>query len=159
MTVQVDVQNACDDETVPEIPIVEAWISRAVAAAGIVVDNEVSVRIVVADEIQALNSEYRGKDKPTNVLSFPAGDVTGLPDDVPRPLGDIVICASVVRDEAREQGKVVADHWAHMLVHGSLHLLGFDHETESEAAEMEALESRILSDQGVADPYGAAGEN
>ena len=159
MTVQVDVQNACDDDTVPEVPIVESWIESAVVAAGIDVDTEVSVRVVSPEEVYALNSEYRGKDKPTNVLSFPAGKVAGLPDDMPQLLGDIVVCAQVVRDEAREQGKAVADHWAHMLVHGTLHLLGFDHKTDSEAAEMEALETRILSDQGLADPYGASGEN
>lgn len=159
MTVQVDVQNACDDDTVPEVPTVESWIESAVVAAGIVVDTEVSVRVVSPEEVRALNSEYRGKDKPTNVLSFPVGKVTGLPDDMRQPLGDIVICAGVVRDEAREQGKAVADHWAHMLVHGTLHLLGFDHETDSEAAEMEALETRILSDHGLADPYGVSDEN
>ena len=158
MTVQVDVQNACDDATVPEVPIVESWIESAVVAAGIDVDTEVSVRVVSPEEVYALNSKYRGKDKPTNVLSFPAGKVAGLPDDMPQLLGDIVVCAQVVRDEAREQGKAVADHWAHMLVHGTLHLIGFDHETDSEAAEMEALETRILSDQGLADPYGASGE-
>ena len=158
MTVQVDVQNACDDETAPEIPIVEAWIARAVGASGPDGDTEVSVRIVDAAEIHALNSDYRGKDKPTNVLSFPAGDVAGLPADMPVPLGDVVICASVVREEAAAQGKAITDHWAHMLVHGTLHLLGYDHATATEAAEMEALETRILSEHGVADPYGASGQ-
>ncbi len=158
MTVQVDVQNACDDDTAPEIPVVESWIVRAVRASGADGDAEVSVRIVDAAEIHALNSDYRGKDKPTNVLSFPAGDVAGLPADMPVPLGDVVICASVVREEAAAQGKAITDHWAHMLVHGTLHLLGYDHETETEAAEMEALETRILSEHGVADPYGASGQ-
>ena len=88
------------------------------------------MRIVDAAEIHALNSDYRGKDKPTNVLSFPAGDVAGLPADMPVPLGDVVICASVVREEAAAQGKALDDHWAHMLVHGTLHLLGYDHETD-----------------------------
>ena len=158
MTVQVDVQNACDDDTAPEIPIVESWIARAVCATDAEGDIEVSVRIVDAAEIHALNSDYRGRDKPTNVLSFPAGDVAGLPADMPVPLGDVVICASVVREEAAAQGKAITDHWAHMLVHGTLHLLGFDHETETEAAEMEALETRILSEHGVADPYRATGQ-
>jgi len=158
MTVQVDVQNACNDDTAPEIPIVESWIGRAIDASGHGGDTEVSVRIVDAAEIHALNSDYRGKDKPTNVLSFPAGDVAGLPADMPIPLGDVVICASVVREEAAAQGKAITDHWAHMLVHGTLHLLGFDHETETEAAQMEALETRILSEHGVADPYGASGQ-
>ena len=157
MIVQVDVQNACDDDTAPETPMVESWIARTVAAAGAGSEFEVSVRIVDADEIRALNSEYRSKDKPTNVLSFPAGKVAGLPADIPVLLGDVVVCASVVCDEADAQGKAVEDHWAHMLVHGTLHLLGFDHETDSEAAEMEALETRILSEHGLADPYGASG--
>ena len=159
MTVQVDVQNACDDDTAPEVPIVESWVVRTVAAAGAGHEFEVSVRIVDSAEIHALNSKYRSKDKPTNVLSFPAGKVAGLPADIPVLLGDIVVCASIVCDEAKAQGKAVEDHWAHMLVHGTLHLFGFDHETDSEAAAMETLETRILSDHGVADPYGAPGEN
>ena len=159
MTVQVDVQNACDDDTAPEVPIVESWVVRTVAAAGAGHEFEVSVRIVDSAEIHALNSKYRSKDKPTNVLSFPAGKVAGLPADIPVLLGDIVVCASIVCDEAKAQGKAVEDHWAHMLVHGTLHLLGFDHETDSEAAAMETLETCILSDHGVADPYGAPGEN
>ena len=96
--------------------------------------------------------DYRGKDRETNVLSFPAGD-DGLPPDVARPLGDLVICAPVVLREAGEQGKSVADHWGHLLVHGSLHLLGFDHETDAEASAMEGLEREILAARGVADPY------
>lgn len=106
--------------------------------------------------MRSLNCAFRGKDKPTNVLSFPAGDVAGLPADAPLPLGDIVICAGVVGAEAAAQGKTEDDHWAHMLVHGTLHLLGFDHETDAEAADMEALETRILGEHGIADPYGAA---
>lgn len=159
MTVQVDVQNATDDDSVPAADIIETWVARALAAAAFEAAAEVSVRIVEADEIQALNSDYRDKDKPTNVLSFPAGEVAGLPAEVPRLLGDIVVCADVVAAEAAEQGKVPADHWAHLLVHGTLHLLGFDHESEAEAAIMEALETRILRHHGRPDPYGAAAEN
>lgn len=158
MTVQVDVRNACDDDTAPEASIVASWVVRAIEASGATGVSEVSVRIVDGDEIHALNKQYRGKDKPTNVLSFPAGEVSGLPADIPVPLGDIVICAGVVHDEATEQRKALADHWAHMLVHGTLHLLGFDHESDSQAAQMEALETRILSDQGLADPYRVADE-
>ena len=159
MTVQVDVQNATDDDTAPKTAEVESWVARTVNVVGVDRHTEVSVRIVDASEIQALNREYRGKDKSTNVLSFPAGEVEGLPADVPRLLGDIVVCAEVVRTEAAEQGKDVADHWAHMLVHGTLHLLGHDHETDAEAVEMEALEARILSNFGVPDPYGETGDN
>jgi probable rRNA maturation factor len=159
MTIQVDVQNACDDDTAPDNAIIASWVNRAVDGSGTTGVSEVSVRVVSAEEIRALNKRYRSKDKPTNVLSFPAGKVSGLPADIPVVLGDIVICASVVRDEAAAQRKVIEDHWAHMLVHGTLHLLGFDHESDSEAAEMEALETTILCDHGLADPYRAAGEN
>jgi len=158
MTVQVDVQNATDDDTAPDTLEVESWVTRTVNATASNMPIEVSVRVVDAVEIHALNREYRGKDKPTNVLSFPAGEVAGLPADVPRLLGDIVVCAEVVRAEAAEQGKRAADHWAHMLVHGTLHLLGYDHETDIEAGEMESLEARILSESGVPDPYGASGD-
>ncbi len=158
MIVLVDVQQACDEDSIPEVVIVDAWVTRAVEAAGASHDVEVSVRVVDADEIQALNRDYRDKDKATNVLSFPAGPIAGLPDDAPALLGDIVVCASVVDSEAAEQGKAVGDHWAHMLVHGTLHLMGFDHETDVEAAEMEALETRILTTNGLPDPYGASGQ-
>jgi probable rRNA maturation factor len=121
-------------------------------------DVEVSVRIVDAEEVRTLNREYRDKDRATNVLSFPAGPLAGLPDDAPILLGDIVVCASVVDSEAAEQGKDVADHWAHMLVHGTLHLLGFDHEDDTEAAAMEALETQVLTQHGLPDPYGASGQ-
>ena len=157
--VLVDVFQACDDNTIPAADVVKNWIVLAANAAGHSSDIEVSVRIVDADESRALNHEYRGKDKPTNVLSFPAGRIEGLPDDVPVQLGDIVVCASVVGEEAIEQGKAIADHWAHMLVHGTLHLMGYDHETDAEAAEMEALETQILMKSGLKDPYLASGQN
>ena len=158
MTVLVDVQRACEDDTVPEAKIVDTWVRRAVEIAGVANDVEVSIRVVDADEIRALNRDYRDKDKATNVLSFPAGPIAGLPDDAPSLLGDIVVCASVVGAEAAEQGKSVTAHWAHMLVHGTLHLLGFDHEEDSEAVAMEALETRILTAHGLPDPYGASGQ-
>ena len=159
MRALVDVFQACDDNTIPAADVVRNWIALAANAAGHSSDVEVSVRIVDADESRALNREYRGKDKPTNVLSFPAGRIEGLPDDVPVQLGDIVVCASVVGEEAIEQDKAVADHWAHMLVHGTLHLMGYDHETDAEAAEMEALETQILMKSGLKDPYLASGQN
>ena len=159
MNVRVDVSHATDDDSIPEAAHIADWVQRAVAAVCDTGDFEVSVRIVDADEIRALNKAYRGKDKPTNVLSFPAGQVDGLPARAPQLLGDIVVCAGVVRDEAAAQRKADADHWAHMLVHGTLHLLGFDHESHADAIEMEALEVSILAAHGLADPYGAAGEN
>jgi probable rRNA maturation factor len=155
VAVTADVQVACDDSEIPQAVDLQSWAAEAVGQSGRAPagETEIAVRIVGADEIQSLNRLYRDKDYPTNVLSFPAGDIEGLPADAPRLLGDIVVCASVVAAEAGEQGKAVADHWAHMIVHGTLHLLGFDHENDAEAAEMEALETRILASQSVTDPY------
>jgi probable rRNA maturation factor len=110
----------------------------------------VCIVLVDEDESRVLNAQYRGKPNSTNVLSFPMQ----LPEHVGEPaLGDLVICAPVVEREAREQGKSALAHWAHMVVHGMLHLQGYDHEAESEAATMEALEIRILEGLGFEDPY------
>ena len=114
------------------------------------------MRVVDAEEMQSLNCEYRQQDAPTNVLSFPVGEIEGLPVAAGNFLGDIVVCASVVNREASEQGKHPNDHWAHMLVHGTLHLLGYDHQIDTEAAKMEALEQRVLAQHGVANPYRAS---
>ncbi len=159
MNVLVDVQLACSDDTIPEADLITAWVRRAVAAAGESRDHEVSVRVVSPDEIRQLNRDYRDKDKPTNVLSFPTGPIDGLPDNEPIPLGDIVVCATVVADEAEAQGKRPEDHWAHMLVHGTLHLMGFDHQEEVEAAEMEGMETEILTGHGLRNPYGEPAHN
>jgi probable rRNA maturation factor len=156
---EIDVQLACEEDVTPHPDTIAAWVNRAIDAAGRSGDVEVSVRIVAADEIRELNRDYRDKDEATNVLSFPAGDMAGIPAGAPEMLGDIVVCASVVRDEASDQGKSLEDHWAHMLVHGTLHLLGFDHETEPQAEEMESLETRILAEHGLADPYRAPNQN
>lgn len=153
MTAQVDVQFAADDESIPTADDIAIWVNRAIDAAGSSGKGEVSVRVVGADEMQQLNSEFRDQDKPTNVLSFPADDLAGLPDEAERPLGDIVVCAAVVAAEAEQQGKTRSDHWAHIIIHGTLHLSGFDHESDSDAAEMESLEIRILGNYGVANPY------
>jgi len=156
MAVAVDVQVACDDPDIPEEADIHGWIATTIQQSDCSPDGnvEVAVRVVDADEIRTLNRLYRDQDKATNVLSFPAGDIDGLPADVSRLLGDIVACASVVATEASEQGKTLPDHWAHMLVHGTLHLLGFDHENDVEAAKMEALETKILASKSVTDPYG-----
>ena len=153
MTARVDVQIACDESDLPANTELGDWVDRALTAAAYNGDAEVSIRIVSVDEVQALNRDFRRKDKPTNVLSFPAGAIDGLPDDVERPLGDIVVCASVVSDEALQQNKPLASHWAHMIVHGTLHLLGYDHETDAQALQMEGLESKILTTHGVSNPY------
>jgi probable rRNA maturation factor len=151
----VDVQIACDDSLIPAAREIESWVTRAVVESGesFVGQAELSVRVVDRDEIRLLNRDYRQKDSVTNVLSFPAGAIEGLPTDAVQALGDIVVCAAFVSDEAVEQGKSIDHHWAHMLVHGTLHLLGYDHETDAGAAEMEGLEARILTINGLADTY------
>ena len=151
MTVKIDLQNDDGLDGIPSSDRFHQWVEAALQHD--YSDLEQTIRIVDRDESRALNRQYRDRDSATNVLSFPAADLEGLPPDEPRLLGDVVVCASVVADEAAEQGKAVTDHWAHMIVHGTLHLLGFDHETDAEAAEMEALETRILASQSVTDPY------
>jgi probable rRNA maturation factor len=111
---------------------------------------ELSIRIVSIEESQSLNAQYRGKDKPTNVLSFESD----LPDFVPSAfLGDLVICAQIVANEALEQQKTLEHHWAHMCIHGMLHLMGLDHIEDADAHEMESLEITILAKLGIDDPY------
>jgi len=153
MNARVDVQLAADDESVPTAEDMALWVNRTLSAADASSVAEVSVRVVDATEMRRLNMEFRDQDKATNVLSFPTGDLDGLPADAQLPLGDIVVCAAVVADEAEQQGKPVGEHWAHMIVHGTLHLLGFDHENDSDAADMEGLEIQILADHGIANPY------
>ena len=126
----------------------------AAALAGRIRQADLSIRIVDEPEGRALNRHYRGKDYATNVLSFPADLPEGLPPGVRMPLlGDLVICAPVVAREAQEQGKPLAAHYAHLTVHGTLHLLGWDHEDSVEADAMEQLEREILAGLGIADPY------
>lgn len=146
------------------IPGAETIVRRAAAAALSALSMDarpagpVELSLVLADdaEVQALNRDYRGKDKPTNVLSFAAMDADGpaIPGE-PTPLGDVVLALDTVCAEAGAQRKAPADHLTHLTVHGVLHLLGHDHEADAEAAEMEALEVRILAGLGVADPYAA----
>lgn len=132
-----------------------AWAESARQAAN---NALVTLRVAAVDEVQGLNRDYRGKDKPTNVLSFPAEIPSGLPaellSELDEPeLGDIIICAEVVAAEAAEQGKSLAAHWAHMVVHGMLHLQGYDHIEDADAEKMETLEVEILSGLGFANPY------
>ncbi len=145
---ELEVQYAVDSSGVPGKEDFVSW-ARA-ALSDIDQGVEMVVRIVDEPESRDLNSRYRGKDKPTNVLSFP---FEAPPEIDSSHLGDLVICAPVVRREAREQCKQEQDHWAHMVVHGILHLRGFDHETDEEAQAMEALEKQILSGLGIQDPY------
>jgi probable rRNA maturation factor len=126
------------------------WASAAAGrrAAG----RELGVRLVGSTESRTLNARYRGRDKPTNVLSFPAAPLPGA--QVPhQPLGDLVICGRVLRAEAREQHKTLRAHWAHLVVHGTLHLLGYDHERAGDARRMERREVTVLRGLGFANPY------
>jgi probable rRNA maturation factor len=158
LDISVDLQVACAVDSVPSEAEVRAWLEQAYGLGGRGVSGQcdVSVRIVGEDESRTLNKQYRQQDKPTNVLAFPAGspdELSGLPDDVVHALGDLVICGPLVEREAEDQGKSAAGHWGHLLVHGMLHLLGYDHESPNQATEMEAMEKRILADRGFEDPY------
>lgn len=145
---EVDVQIATADENVPSEEDFRTWVAAALPDERRA--SEITIRVVDFDESQTLNAQYRHQNKPTNVLSFPSE----LPPELQIPLlGDLVVCAGVVAREAAEQGKSPVAHWAHMVVHGTLHLLGYDHESDPEAEVMEALETHILSQLGFPAPY------
>ncbi|WP_434359307.1 rRNA maturation RNase YbeY [Parasalinivibrio latis] len=147
----IDLQLACENEAgLPDAEQLQNWFEAAVKPYR--ESAEVTIRIVDEEESQSLNRDYRGKDKPTNVLSFPFEAPPGVELDL---LGDLVICRQVVEREADEQKKPVFAHWAHMVVHGSLHLLGYDHIEDDEAEEMEALEVEIMEGMGFENPYAA----
>jgi len=149
MSYRIDVEVNSSSTQIPSVEKIEAWITAALQSDELN-EAEVSVYIVDDAESQELNAQYRGKDKPTNVLSFPAD----IPDEVGVPLlGDLVVCAPVVEREAQEQGKTLDAHWAHMLVHGTLHLLGYDHIADDEAEVMEALETHLITHLNFPAPY------
>lgn len=141
----IDLDLAIDDE-VPPLEAFEQWAGAACSDD----EAELSIRIVGLDESADLNETYRHKVGPTNVLSFPCEVPPGVPCKL---LGDLVICAPVVEREAQEQGKMVRDHWAHLVIHGVLHLQGYDHIEVSDAERMETLEIEILARLGIANPY------
>ena len=152
MSVDVDVQRVSASESIPDDKQFQQWAEAALIGKDS--DFSLSVRVVDEDEAQRFNREYRAKDYATNVLSFPAELPAGLPDDLRKSqLGDLLICAAVVAREATEQQLSEVDHWAHLLIHGVLHLLGYDHEVTAEAEDMEALEIEILAGLGISDPY------
>ncbi len=149
-TTTVHVGYAVPRTGIPAAASFRRWVDAALRGAKRRKTTELSIRIVDTSEGRALNRDYRGKDYATNVLSFEAE----LPPGLKLPLiGDLAICAPVVAREAAEQGKRERDHWAHLTVHGVLHLLGYDHIEDADAEVMEALETRVLADLGIADPY------
>ena len=148
MAVLVDIQQASGITDTPSDDEFRRWVAACINDQ--TRDYEVSLRLVDISEISALNKHYRHQDKPTNVLSFPAE----FPEELNIPLlGDIVICSAVVAAEAEEQHKSLPAHWAHMTIHGTLHLLGYDHIDEKDAIEMEALETDIMQNLGFPPPY------
>ncbi len=151
MKTTVDLQLASSATNLPTEQDFQLWTDAALKSA-LSTDKpfELTIRIVDSKESQQLNKQYRGKDKPTNVLSFPFEAPEGIELNL---LGDLLICNQVVVDEAKIQNKALFDHWAHMVIHGCLHLVGFDHISDSEAQEMESLEISILAKLGINNPY------
>jgi probable rRNA maturation factor len=149
MNLALEIQRASPGP-VPAEEDVRRWIAATLERLGRRDDAEICVRLVGVTEMAALNRQYRGRSGPTNVLSFPSD----LPPELGLPLlGDIVICAPVVDSEAEQQGKPRSAHWAHMLVHGTLHLLGYDHVAEPDAGEMEAIETAVMASLDYPCPY------
>jgi probable rRNA maturation factor len=147
----LDLQVACEAPGLPDAQRLRAWAAAALAGRCAVA--ELTIRVVDEAEGTQLNQRYRGQPGPTNVLSFPFDPPPGLP---PQDfIGDLVICAPLVAREAQEQGKPEDAHWAHLVVHGTLHLLGYDHLTDPDATEMEAMETVILAGLGFPSPYEA----
>ncbi|ABY69528.1 hypothetical protein APJL_0970 [Actinobacillus pleuropneumoniae serovar 3 str. JL03] len=153
-TPMIDLQIACENsENLPSLEQLTLWVQTALAYEAQTEDfpeTEMTIRIVDEAESHELNLTYRGKDKPTNVLSFPFE----VPEGIELPLlGDLVICRQVVEKEVEEQQISLESHWAHLAIHGTLHLLGYDHIEDEEAEEMEGLETEIMQKLGFADPY------
>ncbi|MDR9439814.1 MAG: rRNA maturation RNase YbeY [Halomonas sp.] len=146
----IDRQVALETDDLPSRSELETWVAAVLARHEVAADSELTIRFVGDVESQALNRDYRGRDRPTNVLSFPFENLPGIALPL---LGDLVVCHPVVVSEAEEQDKSLRAHYAHMVVHGTLHLLGHDHMEDTEAEAMEALEREILASLGISDPY------
>ena len=146
MTIEVEVQRETSISSLPSDQQFEQWATAVLRSHG---EAELVIRLVDQEESRRLNEQFANRNKPTNVLSFPAG----LPPSIGLPLlGDIVICAPLVEREAEDQNKTILAHWAHLTIHGILHLLGHDHQSEDEAADMEALETGLVQSFGFPDP-------
>jgi len=145
----IDIQNACDETNLPSEELFQQWVDITLSTVT-EQELELTIRLVNVAESQQLNKQYRQKDKPTNVLSFPFEVPEGIELNL---LGDLIICAQVVEQEAKAQNKALFSHWAHMVIHGCLHLSGYDHINDTDANEMEALEVKILAKLSIANPY------
>ncbi|PKM13147.1 MAG: rRNA maturation RNase YbeY [Gammaproteobacteria bacterium HGW-Gammaproteobacteria-3] len=145
---EVDIQLAVAADNVPSAEQLQGWVDSALADYP--ADTELVIRIVDQKESSELNRRYRHKSGPTNILSFPFAAPKNVPLNL---LGDLVICAPVLAQEARDQGKPLQHHWAHIVVHGVLHLLGYDHDNDAEAEIMEAEEIKILAQLNITNPY------
>ncbi len=157
----LDLQVACENSNLPSLAQFEQWAQLAVENYSAA--TEITIRVVEPAESQALNLQYRGKDKPTNVLSFPFEEPEFEDPEIAAAmaqelgdadyLGDLVINASLVAEEAAQQGKATQHHWAHLVIHGTLHLQGYDHIDDDEAELMESLETQLLAQLNIANPY------
>lgn len=156
MTIELELQIASNAKTLPHPSQFRDWVAAALANR--IDPAELTIRIVDEEEMTALNHQYRDKNKPTNVLSFPFEPMDDVELELPI-LGDIIICADVVSNEALEGDKPLLAHWAHMVIHGCLHLLGYDHIDPEEAEVMESLETDILVHLGYPPPYGEHQDN
>jgi probable rRNA maturation factor len=154
MTLTIDVEDA-GWHAIPALEELTRRAADATFAATDVKPEDFDTAILFADDesVKVLNAQWRGKDSATNVLSFPAPEGVRVPEGEAIPLGDIVLASGVVAREAAEQAKTLPDHATHLIIHGLLHLLGYDHESEEEATEMEGLETDILKGLGISDPY------
>ena len=148
MTFQIDIENVSSIDSIPDEQSIIKWTKLALEKKH--KNAEICLRIVDIDEGQYLNKEWRNKDAATNVLSFPVGETI---EHAPNLLGDIVICAPIVEQEAKQQEKDSDAHWAHLIIHGILHLQGYDHMTDEEASVMEEKEIQILKETGYTNPY------
>ncbi|MBT3531864.1 MAG: rRNA maturation RNase YbeY [Gammaproteobacteria bacterium] len=154
MTATIEILEDCNAHWLPEQQLADKWVNAALQFSNQALPVNISVRFVEEEESQRLNRKFRNKDSATNVLSFPAN----LPESIAQqldelPLGDIVVCPTIVEKEASDQGKELQSHWAHLLVHGTFHLLGYDHQTTEDAESMEILEISVLESLGIANPY------
>ncbi|WP_299071795.1 rRNA maturation RNase YbeY [uncultured Paraglaciecola sp.] len=159
MSTILDLQIASENAVIPQQQDMQLWLDTLMTYQRLT-KKEITVRIVDEAEIQQLNQQYRNKDQTTNVLSFPfevpqytLPDGAELDNSMTNFLGDIVICAQVVEQESKQQNKQIEHHWAHMLIHGTLHLCGYDHIEQQEAQEMESIEIAVLQKLAIDDPY------